>query len=88
MDDAATGEAVLLDDMLHDAVVAMRVDAQVRLCGRTELDDAVEYAVNVRITGYAVDDVIGLGVEKTCMIPSASAGNEALRTIRCPSGMQ
>ena len=64
VDNTAIGEAVLLDDLLHDAVVAMRVDAQVRLCGRTGFDDAVEYAVNIRIAGYAVDDVIG---QRDCM---------------------
>lgn len=61
MDDAAIGKAVLLDDVMHDAVVVMRVDTQVRLCGKTEVDDAIEYVVNIRIADYAVDDVIGPG---------------------------
>ena len=59
VDDSAVGEAVLCDDVLHDAVVAMRVDTEVRLCGSTEVDDAVEDAVNVGIAGYTMDDVIG-----------------------------
>ena len=62
VDDATIGKAVLLDDVLHDMIVFVRVYTQVRLCSRTELDDAVENAVNVRIAGYAVDDVIGQGI--------------------------
>ena len=59
MDDAAILETLFLDDMLHDVVVLVRVDTEIRLCLSTELNDAVEYAVNVGITGNTMDDVIG-----------------------------
>ena len=46
--------------MLHDAVVAVGVDAEVRIARGGKVDDGGENAVYVRVTGDAVDDAVGL----------------------------
>lgn len=61
-DDATIGEAVLFDVMLHDKVVLMGIDADVCITRETEIHDVAENAVNVRITGNTMDNVIGLDV--------------------------
>jgi hypothetical protein len=45
--------------MLHDFVVLMRVNADVRVVQETESHDVAENAMHIRITGNTVDDVIG-----------------------------
>ncbi len=41
--------------MLHDVVVAVRIDADMRIKGSSEINDRGEDAVCVRLTGDAVD---------------------------------
>ena len=59
-DNAAVGEAVLLDEVLHDAVVAVRVDAQVRVSRGGEIDDRRKDPMVLRVARDAVDDTVGL----------------------------
>lgn len=48
--------------MLHDAVVAVGIDADVAVVGEGELHDGMEDAVRFREAGDAVDDMVGQGV--------------------------
>ena len=48
--------------VLHDSVVAVRVDADVLLVGKAEVHDVAEDAVDVGSARDAMDDVIGQGV--------------------------
>ena len=48
--------------VLHDSVVAVRVDADVLLVGKAEVHDVAEDAVDVGSARNAMDDVIGQGV--------------------------
>ena len=59
VNDAAAGEAVFQNDVLHDRVVAVGVDAQVR--GRLFAigDDPAEQAVNLPVAGDSVNRAIG-----------------------------
>jgi hypothetical protein len=45
--------------VLHDAVVAMGVNANIGVMRETKRHDVAEDAMNVGITGYPVDDMIG-----------------------------
>ena len=62
IDDATIGKAVLLDIMLHDKVVLVGVDTDVCITHEAKIHDVAEDAVNIRITGNAMDDVIGFDV--------------------------
>ena len=73
-DDAAVGEAVFEDVMLHDAVAAVRVDADVAVAGESELHDSVEDAVCFRKAGNAVDNVVGLAVIKPLSVVDGAVG--------------
>lgn len=44
--------------MLHDFVVLVGVNTNVWIMGETVFHDAAEYAVNIGITGYAMDYMI------------------------------
>ena len=70
VDDATIGEAVLFDVVLHDRVVHVGVDTDVCIMRKTEVHDVVENAVNIRITGNAMDDVIGFCVIQSFTIVS------------------
>ena len=78
VDDAAVGEPVLQDVVLHDAVVAVRVDADVALPREAELHDILEDAVCLRETRDAVDDVVRLCVIKPLAV--VDPGVRGLRT--------
>ena len=73
-DDAAVGEAVFEDVVLHDAVVAVGVDADVAVAGEGELHNGVEDAVCFREAGDAVDDVVGLGVAEPLAVVDSAVG--------------
>ena len=62
MDNAAVEEAIFPDVVLHDAVVAVGIDANVVLMGEAVVHDASEDAVGTRRTGNAMDDAVGLFV--------------------------
>ena len=62
VDDSAVAESVLADIMLHDEVVAVRVDADVRVLRETEVHDVVKHMMHVRITADAMDHMIRLRV--------------------------
>ena len=62
VDDATIGEAMLLYVVLHDKVVLVGVDADVCISREAEVHDVAEDAVDIRITGNAMDDVIRLDV--------------------------
>ena len=62
VNDAAIGEAVLLDIVLHDMVVLMGIDADVCITLETEVHDVAEDVVNIRVAGNAMYDMIGLYV--------------------------
>ena len=66
VDDAAVGEAVGEDAVLHDTVVAVGVDLDVAVlvvC-ETPVHDSLEDAVGSGGTADAVDDMVGKGVVK------------------------
>ena len=58
VDDAAVGETVLQDVVLHDGVVAMGVDADVTVYGKAEVHDVAEDMVNIGIAGHAMNNMI------------------------------
>ena len=62
VDNAAIGETVLQDIVLHDVVVPMGVNANVPLFGEAEVNDALEDAASFRYAGNAMDDMIGKNV--------------------------
>ena len=62
VNDATIGEAVLLDVMLHDKVVLVGIDADVCIMGEAEVHDVAEDAVNIRVAGNAMYDMIGFYV--------------------------
>ena len=62
VDDTALGEAVLLDVVLHDTVVLMGIDSDVYIMRETEVHDIAKDAVNIWITGYTMNDMVGQGV--------------------------
>ena len=61
-DDSAVGEAMLLDVVLHDKVVAVGVDADVAIFREGVFHDVAEHVVYIGVTGDAVDDMVGLFV--------------------------
>ena len=44
--------------VLHDSIVTMGVNANVRVMGETEVHDTAEYTMSIWVTGYAVDYMI------------------------------
>ena len=62
VDNATIGKAVFLDVVLHDKVVLMGVDTDVCITHEAKIHDVAEDAVNIRITGNAMNDVIGFYV--------------------------
>lgn len=62
IDDATIGEAVFLDVVLHDAVILMGINADVCIVGEAEVHDIAEDAVNVRVAGNTMYNMIGLYV--------------------------
>ena len=62
VDDAAIGEAVLLDVVLHDTIIFMSIDSDVCIMRETEVHDIVKDAMNIWITGYTMNDMVGQGV--------------------------
>ena len=73
-DDAAVGEAVLKDVVLHDAIVAVGVDTDVTVAGEGKLHDSVEDAVCFREAGDAVDNVVGLAVVEPLPVVDGAVG--------------
>ena len=73
-DDAAVGKAVFEDVVLHDAVVAVGVDADVAVAGEGELHNGMEDAVRFREAGDAVDDVVGLAVVEPLPVVDSAVG--------------
>ena len=53
---------MLQDVVLHDEVVLMGVDADVCIMREAEVHDVAEDAVNVRVAGDTMNDMIGLYV--------------------------
>jgi len=62
IDDAAIGEAVLQDVVLHNLVVAVSIYTDVRIMGEAEFHYASEDAVSIWITGYSMDYMIRLNI--------------------------
>ena len=62
VDDTAIGEAVFLDVVLHDTVVLMGIDTNVCIMRETEVHDIAKDAMNIWITGYTMNDMIGQGI--------------------------
>ena len=58
IDDAAVCEAVLDEEVLHDMIVPMCVDADIRVVGEAEVHDAAEYPMDFRVAGDAMDHVV------------------------------
>ena len=48
--------------MLHDKVVLMGIDADVCIMREAEIHDIGEDAMNVRVAGYTMDDMIGKSI--------------------------
>ena len=44
--------------MLHDFIVTMGINANVWIMRETKVHDVAEYAVDIRVTGYSVNDMI------------------------------
>ena len=74
VDDAAVGEAVFEEVVLHDVVVAVGVDADVAVVGETPFYNCTEDAVDVREAGYAVDYVIGESVVQPVAVKDFAVG--------------
>jgi hypothetical protein len=49
---------MLGNDMLHDFIVTMGINANVWIMRETKVHDVAEYAVDIRVTGYSVNDMI------------------------------
>ena len=62
MDNATIGETILQYVVLHNFVVAMRVDTDVFVMGETEVHDGVEYTMDMRVAGNAMNHMIWLRV--------------------------
>ena len=60
VDDAAIGEAVFLDVVLHNQIIPMGVDADVCIMGKAEVHDVTKDTMNIRIAGNTMNDMIGL----------------------------
>ena len=58
-DDATILESVFHDVMLHDVVVAVRVDADVAFPLKAKLHDTLEDTMHIGKAGNAVDNVVG-----------------------------
>ena len=50
---------MLLDVVLHDMIVLVSVDADVRIVREAEVHDVAEDTVSIWVAGNAMDDVIG-----------------------------
>ena len=59
VDDATIREAVLLEAVAHDVVVAVGVDAEIVAAGEAELEETVHHAVTPGRTGNAMDNIVG-----------------------------
>ena len=59
VDDATIGEAVLLDVVLHDTIIFMSIDSDVCIMREAEVHDIAKDAVNIWITGYTMNDMVG-----------------------------
>ena len=70
VDDAAIGEAVALDYVTHDDVVAMGVDAQVTSHCHAVVHHVIEDTMTAGGTGQAVDDVVWLVVKPLAIVNS------------------
>ena len=49
---------MLLNVVPHDGVIAMCVNADIRITGETEGYDVAEYMVDIRITGHTMNNMI------------------------------
>ena len=59
IDNPAIRKPVLSEDMLHDDVVAVRVDADVAVACEGEFHDAAEDTVRAVFAAHAVNHMIG-----------------------------
>ena len=59
INDATISETQLDQIMLHDGIIPMCINAQVRLTGSTEREQVPQHIVHIRITGYAMHHVVG-----------------------------
>jgi hypothetical protein len=58
MNDATIDKAVLLYVVLHNLVVTMGVYADIRIMHETEVHNTTEHSMNIRITGYTMNNMI------------------------------
>jgi len=58
VDDAAVGKSMLGDVVLHDGIVTMGVNADVRVARETIGHDVIKHMMRVRITGDAMDYMV------------------------------
>ena len=63
-DDAAVGEAVLLDEVLHDAVVSVRVDAEMFVARRRVINYAASRFAHLRIDTHRDNRIMQRLIEK------------------------
>ena len=60
--DAAIVETVLLDVVLHDMIILMGINTDVGIMQKAEVHNVGKDAVNIRIAGNTMNDMIGLYV--------------------------
>ncbi len=72
VDDAAVAEAMFLEDVLHDAVVAVGVRPQVGQLGVAPVEAGSRHAPGIFSSGQAVDGAVGLHVVQP--LPVVDAG--------------
>ena len=53
---------MLLDVVLHDSIILMGIDADVCIMREAEVHDRAKDAVDVRIAGNTMDDMIRLSI--------------------------
>ncbi len=58
VNDAAVSETMLLDVVLHDGIVAMRVYPYVLTIGESKFNDVGKNVIDIRITCYTMDDMV------------------------------
>lgn len=63
MNHAAVGKTTLFDQVLHDAVIFVRVNAQVRDALPAEIDRPAQQPVYLPVPGDAVDRAVGAARE-------------------------
>lgn len=73
---------MFLNDVLHDMVVAMSVDSDVRGVRNAKVHDTTEYAVYEWVAGYSVDDMIWLGGVKPLAFVDCRVGRFGLRKAK------